>query len=415
MSNNFMYEFLNKISFTRVSGSKEELKCATMIKEEIEKAGGTASIVPFEVTCTNFKEVSLTTSNGNTFEVTGYRCSEETGVEGITAEFYYMESTSEISKMYAKDKIVLVDGYLRKPAYEALLKAGAKAFITYGGDVYDKEADIDVRELREPLYRSGKLPGVHMRTIDAMNLVKENPKEVTIKLLKEEGVCDSRNVISEITGSKYPNEVICFTAHFDSVLFSKGAYDNGAGSVIILELYKYFLANKPSRTLRFIWCGSEERGLLGSKAYVYNLEEEELNKIVLNVNVDVAGTVLGKDSCAIIANNDLVSMVKYLSKEVAFPIEVRQDIYSSDCMPFADKGIPAINFMRFGAPNAAHIHDKYDTMHFISSKSLEHTYNFVKEFATRLQNYIVFPVDKEIPENLVTKVNEYLAKKKEEK
>ena len=145
--NNFMYEFLNKISFTRVSGSKEELKCATMIKEEIEKAGGSASIVPFEVTCTNFKEVSLTTSNGNTFEVTGYRCSEETSVEGITAEFYYMESTSEISKMYAKDKIVLVDGYLRKPAYEALLKAGAKAFITYGGDVYDKEADIDVREM----------------------------------------------------------------------------------------------------------------------------------------------------------------------------------------------------------------------------------------------------------------------------
>jgi hypothetical protein len=273
--------------------------------------------------------------------------------------------------MYAKDKIVLVDGYLRKPAYEALLKAGAKAFITYGGDVYDENADIDIRELREPLYREGKLPGVHMRTIDAMNLVKENPKEVTIKLLKEEGVCDSRNVISEIKGTTYPDEVICFTAHFDSVLFSKGAYDNGAGSVIILELYKYFLENKPSRTLRFIWCGSEERGLLGSKSYVYNLEEAELNKIVLNVNVDVAGTVLGKDSCAVIANSDLVSMVKYLSKEVAFVIDVRQDIYSSDCIPFADKGIPAINFMRFGAPNAAHIHDKYDTMHFISGKSLE--------------------------------------------
>ena len=412
--NNFMYDFLNKISFTRVSGSKEELECATMIKEEIEKAGGSASIVPFEVTCTSFKDVSLTSSNGTKYEVTGYKCSEETPIEGITAPFYYMESTSEISKMYAKDKIVLVDGYLRKPAYEALLKAGAKAFITYGGDVYDKDADIDIRELREPLYREGKLPGVHMRTIDAMNLVKENPKEVTIKLLKEEGVCDSRNVISEIKGTMYPDEVICFTAHFDSVLFSKGAYDNGAGSVIILELYKYFLENKPTRTLRFIWCGSEERGLLGSKSYVYNLEEAELNKIVLNVNVDVAGTVLGKDSCAVIANSDLVSMVKYLSKEVAFVIDVRQDIYSSDCIPFADKGIPAINFMRFGAPNAAHIHDKYDTMHFISSESLNNTYSFVKEFAVKLQNYKVFPVDRVIPEDLVKKVNEYLFKNKSE-
>ena len=415
MNNNFMYDFLNKISFTRVSGSNEELKCATMIKEEIEKVRGSAEIIPFEVTCTTFKEVSLTSSNGTKFEVTGYRCSEETPLEGITAPFYYMESTSDICKMYAKDKIVLVDGYLRKPAYEALLKAGAKAFITYGGDVYDKDADIDIRELREPLYREGKLPGVHMRTIDAMNLVKENPKEVTIKLIKEEGVCDSRNVMSEIKGTTYPDEVICFTAHFDSVLFSKGAYDNGAGSVIILELYKYFLENKPTRTLRFIWCGSEERGLLGSKSYVYNLSDEELNKIVLNVNVDVAGTVLGRDSSCVIANSDLVSMVKYLSKEVAFPIDVRQDIYSSDCMPFADKGIPAINFMRFGAPNAAHIHDKYDTMHFISSESLNNTFNFVKEFVVRLQNYKVFPVDRVIPEDLVKKVNEYLFKTKPEK
>ncbi len=410
-----MYDFLNKISFTRISGSAEELKCAEMIKEEIESVGGHAEIVPFEVTSTKFEQVSLTTSNGNSYEVTGYRCSEKTPEEGVTAGFYYMESTSEISKMYAKDKIVLVDGYLRKPAYEALIKAGAKAFITYAGDVYDEKADIDVRELREPLYRNGYLPGVHMRAIDAMNLVKENPKEVTIKLLKEEGVTNSRNVLAEIKGTTYPDEVITITAHFDSVMFSKGAYDNGAGSVIILELYKYFLINKPTRTLKFIWCGSEERGLLGSKAYVAGLTEDDLNKIRLNINVDVAGTVLGCDSAAIIANNDLVSMVKYLSKEVAFPIEVRQDIYSSDCMPFADKGIPAINFMRFGAPNAAHIHDKYDTMHFISQKSLENTYNFVKEFTERLQKYIVFPVDKEIPENLVTKVNEYLAKKKEEK
>ena len=64
-----------------------------------------------------------------------------------------------------------------------------------------------------------------------------------------------------------------------------------------------------------------------------------------------------------------------------------QDIYSSDCIPFADKGIPAINFMRFGAPNAAHIHDKYDTMHFISSESLNNTYSFVKVLWTQSGKY----------------------------
>lgn len=405
-----MYDFLNQISFTRVSGSKEEKECAEMIKAEIEKAGGTAQIIPFDVSLTNFKQTSLKT-NKTSYEVTGYRCCEETS--GITAPFYYMESDSEICKMQAKDKIVLVEGYLRKPLYESLIKAGVKGFITYAGDIYDTNADIDTRELREPLYRNGYLPGVHMRTIDAMNLVKENPHEITMTIIKEETTTTSQNVVSVIEGSTYPDEVITITAHYDSVLFSKGAYDNGAGSVIILELYKYFIKNKPTRTLQFIWCGSEERGLLGSKAFVSSLTEEQIKNIRLNINVDVAGTVLGKDSALVIANNDLLAMVKYLSKEVAFPIDVQQNIYSSDCMPFADKGIPAINFMRFGNPSAAHIHDKYDTMHFISSDSLEKTYGFVLEFVKRLQNYLVFPVEKEIPDALVTKINEYLAKPKE--
>ncbi len=58
------------------------------------------------------------------------------------------------------------------------------------------------------------------------------------------------------------------------VRYSTGVYDNGAGSVINLEAYRYFLENKPNRNLIFIWCGSEERGLLGSKAYVKKHEEE---------------------------------------------------------------------------------------------------------------------------------------------
>lgn len=415
MNKTTMYDFLNRISFTRTSGTNEELECANIIANEVKKYGATAEVIPFEVSCTSFKEVSFITSNNIKYEVTGYKAAGDTTEEGITAPFYYMESDDEISKLNAKGKIVLVNGYLRKPMYEALTSAGAVGFITYDGDVYDEDADIDIRELREPLFECGKIPGIHMRTIDAMRLVVENPEEVTIKVIKEESKTNSHNVISEIKGSTYPEEVIVYTAHFDSVLFSKGAYDNGAGSVIILELLRYFMNNRPSRTVRFIWCGSEERGLLGSKNYVYNLSEEELAKIKLNVNVDVAGTVLGRDSAVVLGNDAFVSMIKYLAREVAFQIGVRKDIYSSDCMPFADKGIPSINFMRFGVENSAHIHDRYDTTHFISSASLENTYSFVELFSRRLQEYVIFPVDKEIPQDIKEKVDKYLMKKTENK
>ena len=59
-----------------------------------------------------------------------------------------------------------------------------------------------------------------------------------------------------------------FGGHYDSVYFSSGVHDNLSGSVIVLELLRYFAAHPPRRTLRFCWFGSEEQGLLGSKAYV---------------------------------------------------------------------------------------------------------------------------------------------------
>lgn len=406
-----MYQLLEKMSTTRVSGSNEEFLCANQLKQEIEQMNGMADIVPFLVSHTSFQKVNLSTSNGNHYEVTGYRCSLDTKEEGIEAPFYYMDSTNPIHYAYAKGKIVLVNGYLRKPTYEALIKAGAVGFITFDGDVYDEDADIDIRELREPFFELGKLPGVHMRTIDAMHLVEENPKTITLTLLKEEKMVESHNVISEIKGTTYEDEVIVYTAHYDSVLFSKGAYDNGAGCVILLGLYDYFIKQKPTRTMRFIWCGSEERGLLGSKYYVSQLSKEELETIVLNVNVDVAGAILGKDSSVVLGNDALMHMITYLAKEVAFPIDVTQDIYSSDCIPFADKGIPSVNFMRFGVGNSAHIHNRYDTMHFIGEDALYRTYSFVEAFSKRLQQYQVFPIDKEIPEKIKEKVDKYLFKK----
>ena len=117
-----------------------------------------------------------------------------------------------------------------------------------------------------------------MRTTDAMELIKSNPTLVTIDNDQDEFKATSQNVISEIKGEL--EEEIVFTAHYDSVPFSRGVYDNGAGSAILLELYRYFINNKPKRTLRFIWCGSEERGLLGSKAFVKK-HNKQLKNIVL--------------------------------------------------------------------------------------------------------------------------------------
>ena len=403
-----IYNLLEKISFTRVSGSPEEKTCANILKEVVESYNQKAEIWPFEVSGYKITKASLS-SNSKSYEVSGIKgckCAK------ITAPFYYMETLLDTDKYEIEGKIVLINGLINVPTYKKLLKYKAAGFISYSGDITDTplNSDLENKELRDVLRNKGIIPGVHVRTTTAIELVKDNPKELTLELEQEEYTLTSHNVISEIKGNIYPEEVITITAHYDSVEFSKGAYDNGAGSVLIMKLFEYFTQNQPKRTLRFIWCGSEERGLLGSKAYVKSLTEEELEKIIFNINVDVAGTVLGTEFASIMAENALVEYVNYVSNEIAFPIMVKQDIYSSDSIPFSDKGIPAINLMRFGKPGAAHIHDRYDTMSFISKESLEKTYSFIEYLSNKLVNANTFPVKREIPENIKKKIDEYLFK-----
>ncbi len=411
MDNYNMYNFLNNLSFTRMGGTEEELKAANLIKAQIENFGGNAELFSFPITSFKINQASLKSINQE-YKVSGIKGS---GNIDMTLPFYYMETTLETDKYQIEGKIVLINGIMNKKIYQKLLKYHAAAFISYSGDITDNEtnSDLENKELREVLRKKGVIPGVHLRTNDAIKLVRENPTNLTIKLEQTEVIKESHNVIAEIKGIAHPDEIITITAHYDSVEFSKGAYDNGAGSVLILKLFEHFMQHQPKRTLRFIWCGSEELGLLGSKAYVNSLTEAELNKIIFNINVDVAGTVLGTEYAVVTAEEAFVNYIEYLSKEIAFPIVTNQDIYSSDSIPFADKGIPAVNLMRFGSRGAAHIHDRHDTMSFISEASLDHTYHFLEYLATKLINADTFLVQRKMPDSLVKKIDEYLFKKED--
>lgn len=79
----------------------------------------------------------------------------------------------------------------------------------------------------------------------------------------------SYNVIGQITGSKYPDEIIVVGGHLDSWDLAEGAHDDGAGvmqSVEVLRLFKK-LGIQPEHTIRTVLFMNEENGLRGGKAY----------------------------------------------------------------------------------------------------------------------------------------------------
>jgi carboxypeptidase Q len=80
------------------------------------------------------------------------------------------------------------------------------------------------------------------------------------------------DTIAEIPGTdpKLKDEVVMVGGHLDSWMSATGATDNGAGSVVAMEVMRIFntLHIKPRRTIRVaLWTG-EEQGLFGSQGYV---------------------------------------------------------------------------------------------------------------------------------------------------
>lgn len=92
---------------------------------------------------------------------------------------------------------------------------------------------------------------------------------------------DGINVIAEKAGAD-PSRVLLVTSHLDSVS-NPGADDDGAGTVSAMAIARSLAKVPLNHTLRIVAFDQEERGLVGSKAYVKWLNERNELAAVLGV------------------------------------------------------------------------------------------------------------------------------------
>ena len=392
-------------AYIRMGGSAEELKCAEYLAGLCAEFGGKAEIQPFPVQLAKIKDAHLY-ADGVEVTCKGYLIA---GNAEIEAPFYYLANTDPYSLSQCKGKIVMIDGYMGYWRYQDILNHGAVGFITYDGHVNYADSDIDQRELRPHVAKGNKLPGVNINAKDAVRLVENETKMVKIVLEQDEWEGESRNVVLEIPGEV--DEWIVLTAHYDSTSLSTGAYDNMSGSIGILAMAEYFMTAKHKRGIRMILCGSEERGLLGSKAWVRDFPELA-EKCVLNVNLDMIGSIMGKFHACVTGEEKLCHYIEYFAAERGFGIDVKQGVYSSDSSPMADVGIPAVSFARLGANNTGTIHNRYDTLKLMKAEHMCKDIAFIQAFTERMANAVQMPVKREIPENMKERLDEYLGRKR---
>ena len=399
-------QILSDTAYVRMGGSAEELKCAGYLKEKCAELGGVAVIEPFEVDMATIREAQLIV-DGKEITCKGYFCA---GSGEVEAELYYLTNTDRYSLKQCRGKIVMIDGYLGYWMYQDILENGAVGFITYDGHANYVDRDIDQRELRSYVSQGKKLPGVNINAKDAIEIIGGEAKTAKIVLKQDEFKGESRNVVMDLPGET--DEWIVLTAHYDTTSLSTGAYDNMSGSIGLLGIAEHFVKKPHRYGLRFIWCGSEERGLLGAKAYCA-AHEEDMKNTVLNINLDMIGCTMGKFIACCTSEEKLVHYIQYFGSELGFGIAARDGVYSSDSTPFADKGVPAVSFARIAPNNTATIHNSYDTLAVMKAEQLAKDIDFLNAFADRMANAKQCPVAKEIPEKMKEKLDYYLCRKRD--
>src|SRR2546430_4839947 len=125
-----------------------------------------------------------------------------------------------------------------------------------------------------------KIPAGAVTAEDAdliADLARQGPVKMKLILTPQQlPDAESYNVIADIKGSEYPEQVIIVSGHLDSWDLGTGAIDDGAGvaaSMHVAQLIKR-LGLRPRRTIRVIAWMNEENGLMGGRTYA---EEHKSN------------------------------------------------------------------------------------------------------------------------------------------
>jgi hypothetical protein len=284
----------------RLSGSVGADKAVKWTSQRL-KEHGADTVWLQEVMVPNWKRGNKEIAkivNGKNLTICALGNSVPTPFEGITAEVievFRIEQLDSLGREKIQGKIVFFNRPM-DPTFINTFRAyggcvdqrssGASEASKYGAlgvlvrsmtlslDNYPHTGSVNYQSFSKPI------PAAAISTLDANYLseqLKKNPKlqvfwKQECKMLPD---TLSHNVIAEIKGAEFPEEIILVGGHLDSWDKGEGAHDDGAGCVQAMEVIYLFkkLGIKPKRTIRCVLFMNEENGMKGALKY-----EEEATK-----------------------------------------------------------------------------------------------------------------------------------------
>ena len=184
----------------------------------------------------------------------------------------------------------------------------------------------------------------------------------------------SGNVIGEIVGSERPEEIVVIGAHLDSWDQGTGAVDDGAGIGIATAAAKLILdgGKRPRRTIRVIYWGAEEVGLLGGSAYL-EANRGELGNHIIGTESDFgAGRAWQMNAQVSEEGQAVVDLIGQLVAPIGI---ARGDMDKAgsgpDLKPMVRAGLPSFRFAQDGMDYFDLHHTPDDTLDKIEPAALD--------------------------------------------
>lgn len=313
-------EYLSKKIGGRLSGSEQAAKAVQWAKTvmdtlKFDKVYLQEVMVPHWVRGRQEEGRIISKKLGNTnVHICALGNSVGTGKKGVTAQVIEVQGLQELDKL-GKEKVQGKIVFYNRP----MEPRNINTFVSYSQAV-DQRAlgpteaakygavGVIVRSMTlshdehphtgslryDTLFK--KLSAVAISTNDADKLSAMLKKDPELKFYFKTdcqmlGEVLSHNVIGEIRGSMYPDEIILVGGHLDAWDNGEGAHDDGAGCVHAMEALRLFnvLGIRPKRTIRAVLFMNEENGLRGGLKYAEMASKNSSEKHIAAIESDAGG------------------------------------------------------------------------------------------------------------------------------
>ena len=243
-----------------------------------------------------------------------------------------------------------------------------------------------------------KIPHAAITMEDAMMLgrLQERGEKIVLHLRMEaRSVADrwSRNVIAELPGSEFPEEIVVLGGHIDSWDVGQGAHDDAGGCVAAWQAVKLIkeLGLQPKRTLSVVLWTNEENGGRGKRDY-RDEHFDELKDHILAIESD--GGVFNPRGFGFTGSDESRDILTDISR-LLLPIDANAIFKggrAADIAPLNDEGVPVMSLKVDGSKYFWYHHTNADTFDKVD----------IMEFnrcvaAMAIMGYVVADMDDRLP------------------